>query len=225
MAMTKQLRPVEAESVRILLVDDHPLVREALAEVLGRRPGCRVCGEAEDRAGALAVLETCKPDLVILDLALKNSQGMELIKDIHARDPDLKMLVVSMHDELVHAERAVRAGACGYITKQEATTKILSAIQRVMSGGIYLSEQVSAHIASKLAGRPQVSSVEKLADREMQVFELIGEGLSTRQIAQRLHLGLATVETYRTRVKEKLKLKDAVELLQFAIRWKRDQVI
>lgn len=219
MSAAKTSRSAEARTVRILLVDDHPLVREGLAEVLHRQPGYRVCGEADDRAEALAAIETRKPDLVILDFTLKKSDGLELIKDIRARYPELRILVVSMHDETVNAERAVRAGACGYITKQEAPTKVLSAVRRVLEGGIYLSEQVAAQVAGKLAGRSQSNSVDRLADRELQVFEMIGVGLSTRQIAERLHLDNSTVETYRARIKEKLALKDALELLQHAICW------
>jgi DNA-binding NarL/FixJ family response regulator len=204
-------------------VDDHPVVREGLAEMINRQPGFRVCGEAEDRARALAAIETCKPDLAIVDLALKDSSGIELIKDIRARHPQLRVLVVSMHDEMVNAERVVRAGASGYVTKEEAATRIVSAIQRVLEGGIYVSDRVTSQITAKLAGRPQGAALETLADRELQVFELIGEGLSTQQIAERLHLGAGTVETYRARIKEKLLLKDAHELLQSAIHWNRGQ--
>ena len=218
-SVAKTSRFAEARTVRILLVDDHPLVREGLAEVLHRHREYRVCGEAEDRAEALAAIETLKPDLVILDVTLKKSDGLELIKDIRARYPELRILVVSMHDEMVNAERAVRAGACGYITKQEAPTKVVAAVRHVLEGGIYLSEAVTAQVAGKLAGRSPTGPVDRLADRELQVLELLGEGLSTRQIAERLHLENSTVETYRTRLKEKLALKDAHELLQYAIRW------
>jgi len=204
-------------------VDDHPVVREGLAEMLSRQPRYYVCGEAEDRAQALTAIETDKPDLVIVDLALKGQPGIELVKDIRARHPELRMLVLSMHDELVHAERVVRAGASGYIAKQEAATRIVSAIQHVLNGGIYLSDRVTAQITAKVAGRPLGATVERLADRELQVFELIGEGLSTQQIAERLHLGVGTVETYRARIKEKLLLEDAHELLQSAIHWNRGQ--
>lgn len=209
--------------MRILLVDDHPVVREGLTEMINRHAGFRVCGEAEDRAQALAAIETCKPDLAIIDLALNGQPGIELVKDIHTRYPELHLLVLSMHDEQVHAERVIRAGACGYIAKQEAATKIVSAIQRVLDGGIYLSDRVTERITAKLAGRLQGTSIYNLADRELQVFELIGEGFSTPQIAEQLHLGTGTVETYRARIKEKLLLKDAQELLQTAIHWNRGQ--
>jgi DNA-binding NarL/FixJ family response regulator len=222
---TKPLRGEHSGAVRILLVDDHPIVREGLAEMINRQPGLRVCGEAEDREQALAAVETCKPDLAIVDLALNGQPGIELIKDLRACHPNLRVLVLSMLDEQVHAERVIRAGACGYIAKQEAAARILSAIQRVLDGGIYLSDAVTVQIAAKLACRPCGAVIENLADREFEVFELIGEGLSTQQIAERLHLGIGTIETYRARIKEKLGLKDAQELLQSAIRWNRTQAL
>jgi DNA-binding NarL/FixJ family response regulator len=211
--------------VRILLVDDHPVVREGLAEMLRRRPGFSICGEADDRAQALSAVESCKPDLAILDLTLKGEPGLELVKDIHALHPELPMLVLSIHDELVHARRVIRAGAAGYINKQEAATKVLAAVERVLGGEIYLSERVTAQITAQFAGRlkGQRSYLEGLTDRELQVLEFIGDGLSTRQTAQVLHLDVSTIETYRARIKEKLALKDAGELLQYAIRWNRSQ--
>jgi DNA-binding NarL/FixJ family response regulator len=217
MATIAQTKPVH-----IVLVDDHPLMREGLAEVLRREPDLQVCGEAEDRAQALAVIKVTKPDLVIVDLALKNSHGLELIKDLVALYPRLRVLVVSMHDEFVNAERAIRAGASGYITKQEATTKILKAVRCVLGGEVYLSERAALQIATKAAGRSRGGSgltVDGLTDRELQVFEMVGRGLSTRQIAEQLKLDVSTIETYRARIKEKLSLNDSLELLQYAIRW------
>ena len=166
------------------------------------------------------------PDLVIVDLKLKNSDGLELIKDIRARWPKMRMLVVSMHDESLYAERVIRAGALGYITKQEATRKILLAIRRVLTGSIYLNEKIANRLLSRLtahAGPVTATPAESLADRELQVFELTGRGLNTHDIAHRLHIAVKTVETYRARIKEKLKLKDASELLQLAIAWSRNQ--
>lgn len=212
----------ERKLVRIVLVDDHPLMREGLAEVLRREPDLQVCGEAEDRAQALDVIKKIKPDLAIVDLALKNSHGLELIKDLTTLYPKLRTLVVSMHDEFVNAERAIRAGASGYITKQEAATKILQAVRCVLAGEVYLSERAALQIATKTAGRARSGSgltVDGLTDRELQVFERVGRGLSTRQIAEQLHLDVSTIETYRARIKEKLRLRDALELLQCAIRW------
>jgi DNA-binding NarL/FixJ family response regulator len=211
---------------RVLLVDDHPIVRQGLAESINREPDLEVCAEADDRHEALKIIEETKPDLAIIDLSLKNSSGMELIRDIHARWPDLVMLVVSMHDEMLYAERVLRAGAKGYLTKQDATHSILAGIRRVLAGEIYLNPKTASTILARLAaGRksPTDSIVDSLAEREMQVFELTGEGLNTRQIAERLHIDFKTVETYRARIKEKLALKDASELLQLAIRWRRNE--
>jgi len=209
-------------ATRVVLIDDHPLVRLSLREVIQREPDLVVSGEAEDRDKALEIIATCKPHLAIVDLTLKNSNGMELIKDLRDQFPKVHILVLSMHDETLHAERAIRAGARGYITKQEATTKIMVAIREVMKGEIYWGEKAAARVASKIArvARPaDSSSVDLLADRELQVFELIGAGRSTRQIAAALHIDVSTVETYRARIKEKLNLKDSLALLQYAIRW------
>ena len=223
MANNKRPKPVPREKLRILLVDDHPMVRERLAEVIEREPDLTVCGEAEDRFGALDMIASTRPHLVIIDLTLKQSLGIELIKDIRSRHPETLMLVVSMHDELLHAERAIRAGAKGYITKQEATRKVMLAIRTVLKGEVYLSAQMAARIAARALGSRRtenVSPISLLSDRELSVFEMLGKGQSTRQIADTLHLDMRTVETYRSRIKEKLNLKDGNELLQFAIRWR-----
>jgi DNA-binding NarL/FixJ family response regulator len=204
------------------LVDDHPLVRERLAEIINREADLMVCGEAEDRHEALVAVPAKHPQLVIIDLTLKNSDGLELIKDIRSRWPKLRMLVVSMHDESLYAERAIRAGALGYITKQEATRKILVAIRRVLEGTIYLNEKIASHIISRLtshAGAISATPDELLSDRELQVFDLTGRGQNTVEIAARLHVAVKTIETYRSRVREKLKLKNSSELLQSAISW------
>ena len=211
---------------RILLVDDHPLVRERLAEIINREADLIVSGEAEDRQEAMDAVLAKPPDLLIIDLTLKNSDGLELIKDIRTRWPKLRMLVVSMHDESLYAERAIRAGAMGYITKQEATRKILVAIRRVLSGSIYLNEKIANRILTRLTDHADpitATPAELLADREFQVFELTGHGLNTHQIADRLNISIKTVETYRARIKEKLKLKDPSDLLQLAISWSRKQ--
>jgi len=207
---------------RILLVDDHPLVRAWLRMVIQSERDLVVCGEAEDRKQALAAVITTKPHLAIIDLTLKDSNGLELIKDLRNRYPEMQSLVLSAHDETVHAERVIRAGARGYINKQEASTKIMLAIRRVLSGEIYWSEKAAARVASKIAspsGSSGSFSMDLLTDRELQIFELIGKGQSTRQIAASLHIHVSTVETYRARIKEKLGLKDGLDLLQHAIRW------
>jgi len=212
-------------ATRIVLVDDHPVVREGLAESINREHDLTVCAQAEDYRAALKAIENTKPELVVVDLMLKDSSGMELIKDIHTRWPRLLILVVSMHDETLYAERVLRAGAQGYITKQQATRDILLAIRRVLSGGIYLNERTASSVLARLAAKQAVtdSITDLLADREMQVFELTGRGLSTREIGGQLHIDVKTVDTYRARIKEKLNLKSSSELLQLAIRWNKDR--
>lgn len=222
-----QQPPLNSRSkvTNILLVDDHPAVREGLAESISRESDLTVCGQAEDHRGALKEIESEKPDLVVIDLMLKNSSGLELIKDIHARWPQILILVVSMHDEMLYAERVLRAGAHGYITKQEATRNVLLAIRRLLNGGIYLSEKTSSTILARLAAKPKVVSdsiTDLLAEREMQVFELTGQGLSTREIAEQLRIDIKTVDTYRKRIKEKLNLESSSALLKLAIRWNQD---
>lgn len=207
--------------VRILIVDDHPLVRESLKTIIRREPDLAVRGEAEDREHALELAAADEPDLALVDLTLKNSHGLELIKDFCNLWPNIKILVLSMQDEALYAERVIRAGARGYISKQEAPSAILLAIRHVLSGEIYWSEKAAAHVASKIARSSRSGSnvsAEVLTDREVQVFELIGLGKSTHQIAGSLHINSSTVETYRARIKEKLNLKNAIELLQYAIR-------
>jgi DNA-binding NarL/FixJ family response regulator len=210
------------ETSRILIVDDHPMVRERLADVVRSEPDLEVCGEAEDTSSALEVAERTSPDLVIVDLSLRNSHGLDLIKDLRVRWPPIAILVVSMHEESLHAERVLRAGALGYITKQEATKNILIAIRTVLGGDIYLSSKVAREVAIKVAGSGPANPrqlLDRLSDRELRVFELIGRGQSTRQIAQALKLGVPTIETYRARIKDKLRLKNSRQLLQHAILW------
>jgi len=221
MARANEEKHGSRTAANILLVDDHPMVRERLAQIINLETDLRVCGEASDHGEALDAIASGKPDLVISDLKLRQSHGLDLIKDIRVLHPRLAMLVVSMHDESLYAERVLRAGARGYITKQEATKDILVAIRRILAGDIYLSEAESARIASRLVGDrfPAASPMDKLTDRELRVFELIGQGNSVRQIADELHLDAKTVETYRMRIKTKLDLKDANEVLQHAIRW------
>ncbi len=211
-------------AVRIVIVDDHPMVRERLAEIINREADMQVCGEAEDRPNALEVIGREQPDLAIVDLTLKRSNGLDLIKDLRAMHPELRILVVSMQEENLYAERVIRAGAHGYITKQEATRKILESIRMVLSGKVYLSDALSADILSRMVGKSKApgSSFELLTDRELQVFDLVGQGFGTRQIAEQLGLDVKTVETYRARIKDKLELKDASELLRKAIAWKLD---
>ena len=203
------------------------MVRERLAEVIQRESDLSVCGEAEDRFSALELIAATRPHLAIVDLTLKRSHGMELIKDIRVQHPNLAILVVSMHDESLHAERVIRAGARGYITKQEATRKIMQAIRTVLNGGVYLSEQMSAHIVVNAVGSIRTKPglpVETLSDRELLVFEMIGRGYGTRQIAQELQLDMRTIETYRARAMEKLGVVSRTGLVRYAVQrgWLRD---
>lgn len=206
----------------ILIVDDHPLFREGLVHLLQNERDLVVCGEAGTAAEALALVEKLRPALVLLDISLPDRNGLELIKDLRALRPELPVLVISMHDESLHAERVLRAGARGYIMKQEGGGKILNAIRRVLSGQIYVSEKMSALILQRLAGqRPKASRspIEQLSDREFEVFSLLGQGLATREIARRLNLSVKTVEVHRVNIKRKLGLRNATELVRHAVRW------
>jgi DNA-binding NarL/FixJ family response regulator len=208
--------------LRLFLVDDHPLVRERLRQLVEQQPELTVCGECNEAAECLQQLPDLNPDLVVVDLSLKSSHGIELIKDIKAQQPDLHILVLSMHDESMFAERALRAGALGYVTKQEPAEAILTAIKRTAGGEMYLSEQMGTQLVALLLRGPNVftgSQGAALSDRELEIFEMIGEGQSTRQIAQALRLDVKTVETYRARIKEKLHLSTSAELLQQAVHW------
>jgi DNA-binding NarL/FixJ family response regulator len=212
----------ERTQAKVFLVDDHPLVREWLSQLIQREEDLAVCGEAEDVQEALEKIEETKPDIVVADISLKTTHGLELVKDLQVRLPSLPVLILSMHDESLYAERVLRAGAKGYITKQEATKKILQAVRQVLSGQIYLSEKMASRMVHKMIlGRAdsQKSAIERLTDRELEVFQLIGRGQGTRRIASELHLGIKTVESYRARIKEKLKLEDGTQLLQHAIQW------
>jgi DNA-binding NarL/FixJ family response regulator len=213
----------QEKSIRILLVEDHPLVRESLRRIIERESDLCVCGETDNGNQALELVEATKPHLVILDLTLKDSHGLELVKNLTDSHPNVLTLVFSMHEETLHAERVIRAGARGYLAKEEPPAKVLQAVRKVLSGEIYWSEKAANWVASQIASRPRPSSnfsVDLLTDRELQVFELMGEGRSTRQIASVLHIDASTVETYRARIKEKLHLKTSPELLQYAIRFR-----
>jgi DNA-binding NarL/FixJ family response regulator len=206
---------------RIMLVDDHPVLREGLAQLINHESDLTVCGQYGDAARAFAAIPEVRPDLAIIDLSLKGGSGLELVKNGRASHPKLLILVLSMYDESLYAERVLRAGAAGYIMKQEAGEKILDAIRHVLNGGIYLSEKMSAKLMHQLIGgkpREGASVLEHLSDRELEVFGLIGQGKGTRQIAEQLHLSVKTIESHRAHIKEKLNLKDANELVHTAIR-------
>lgn len=216
----------QAGKTRVLIVDDHPVVREGLGRRIDRQEDMEVCGEAETRADALALIASARPDLVIVDLGLRDSSGLELIKDIKVREPDLPVLVLSMQDESLYAERALKAGARGYVMKHEATDKVVLAARQVLAGKVYLSEKLSSRFLDVLFGRkgkPGASPAELLTDRELEVFELLGRGLSTKQIAQQLCLSIKTIEAYRERIKDKLRLDGATELLHRAFQWVQDR--
>ena len=219
---TKSEKTEAPARTKVFLVDDHPLVREWLTQLIQRESDLEVCGEAEDTHDALQKITETKPDIVIADISLKTTHGLELVKDLQVRFPSLPVLILSMHDESLYAERVLRAGAKGYITKQEATKKILPAIRQVLSGQIYISEKMASRMVHKMVmgrAQEQKSPIERLTDRELEVFQLIGCGQGTRRIAAELHLGIKTVESYRARIKEKLQLEDGTQLLQQAIQW------
>ena len=207
-------------SIRILLVDDHPIVRYGFARLLAAEPDLVVCGEAVDGPSALEQLAT-HPDVIVLDLSLGATSGIELIRDLRQRAPAAHVLVVSMHDELLYGERALRAGAAGYVMKHEATDKMVRAIRTVAAGGMFVSEEVSTRVVRRVAttGAPPGSPFDQLTNRELHVLELIGRGLGTREIAEQLHVSIKTIETYRARLKEKMNLRSATELVRFAVRW------
>ena len=211
---------------RILIVDDHPMMRQGLAQLIGEEADLTICGEAEKASQALEGIGKLKPDLVLADISLPDKSGLELIKDMQAIQPGLMVLVISMHDESLYAERVLRAGGRGYIMKQEGGKKLMTAIRQVLSGQIYVSEKISARILEGFSGRRasnDSSPVDKLSDRELEVFQLIGEGKGTREIAAQLHLSVKTVEVHRAHIKEKLSLKTAPELIRSAVRWAETQ--
>jgi DNA-binding NarL/FixJ family response regulator len=206
---------------RIMLVDDHPVMREGLAQLINHESDLSICGQYEDAAQAFAAVATLCPDLAIIDLSLKGSSGLELVKNIRASHPKIRILVLSMYDESLYAERVLRAGAAGYIMKQEASEKVLDAVRQVLAGAVYVSEKMGSKLMHQLVGgKPSqgVSSIERLSDRELEVFGLIGQGKGTRQIAEILHLSVKTIESHRAHIKEKLSLKDSNELVHTAIR-------
>jgi DNA-binding NarL/FixJ family response regulator len=207
---------------RLLIVDDHPMMRTGLAQLIDNEVDLKVCAEAENAGQALDIAVRQALDLILLDISLPDKNGLELIKDIRALKPALPILVVSMHDESLYAERVLRAGGRGYIMKQEGGKKLLQAVRHVLSGQIYVSEKMAAGILETFSGRHTevaASPVQQLSDREFEVFQLIGQGKSTREIAVHLHLSAKTVEVHRLNIKKKLKLKTSTDLVRHAVRW------
>jgi DNA-binding NarL/FixJ family response regulator len=212
---------------KVLIVDDHPLVREGLTDLINKEDDIEVCGWAKDIPHAIKAIKKLNPDVVTLDISLENASGLDLMKDIKARFSGLPVLVLSMHQESIYAERAIRAGAKGYITKHEATKKVIKAIRKVLEGRLYLSEPMKEKLLYSLIGKDEpdagTSQIDRLTDRELEVFRLIGRGKETRQIAEQLCLSAKTIETYRSRIKEKLNLSSGSELLRCAFQWESTQ--
>jgi DNA-binding NarL/FixJ family response regulator len=209
---------------RLLLVDDQPILREGFAHLLDQEQDLKVCGQADSAAGALKAITALRPDLVTVDVVLKGMNGIELVKQIRALHPMLPVLVLSMLDEVLFAERALRAGAKGYVMKQAPTEEVKGAIRRLLRGGRYLSPRMQERILENLSTGGRVApGIESLSDRELEVFQLIGSGCATRQIAQQLRLSVKTIETYRAHIKEKLKLANGMELIRMAVETTSEQ--
>lgn len=207
---------------RVLIVDDHPLVRQGVSTLISQQPDLTVCGEAASAHEALEVLAEARPDLAIVDLALADSSGLDLIKDMQLRCPEVLVLVLSMRDEGFYAERVLRAGARGYITKEEGREKIIEGIRKVLAGQIYVSEKMATKVMGRIVGGAPGSggeAMDQLTDRELEIFELIGQGLATREIAQRLHISPKTVDSHREHIKQKLQVLTAADLSKHAIQW------
>ncbi|QDU93185.1 response regulator [Lignipirellula cremea] len=213
--------PTVSPVARILLVDDHPLVRRGFGELISARSDMEVCGEAADADAAMEQIEATQPDLVVVDISLADINGIELIKRIRGKDDGIKILVASMHDESIYAERALRAGATGYVNKEVATDKVIEAILQVLSGQVYLSSTMTDDLLHRVVtgATGETSPVDMLSDRELEVFEKIGRGMTTREIAEMLKLSVKTIETHREHIKIKMRLRNAAELTRAAVQW------
>jgi len=218
----------EARRSKVLIVDDHPITRHGLAQLLNHEADLCVCGEAEDAQKALGLIKSLEPDLVLSDITMAGKSGLELIKDMQALHPHVAVLVLSMHDESLYAERILRAGARGYLMKSAGGAELLVAIRQVLRGEVYLSKKMSAKMINLLSGtrtKKNRSALEMLTDREFEVFQLLGQGLSTREIGQRLHISSKTVDTHRLNIKDKLNLRTLPELMRYAVRWGATQAL
>ena len=222
MALKKKQDKTNENRTQVLIVDDHPVVRDGLTTIINHERDLNVCGEADDAHETLKAVTELKPDMVIVDISLKNSDGIELTKSIKVRHPKLPVIVLSIHDESIYAERALLAGAKAYLMKDAVSENIIKAIRTVLSGEIYVSNTISKKLLHKIASDKagtNKTSIENLSDREFEIFRLIGEGYKTSQIAKKLSLSVKTIETYRARLKEKLNLNSSSDLLQYAIKW------
>jgi DNA-binding NarL/FixJ family response regulator len=205
---------------RLIVVDDHAIVRQGLRELLRHEPDIELCGEAEDLADAMRLIESERPDLVIADISLRQGHGLDLIRQVMAKFPETRILVLSMHNEWLYAERALRAGASGYVSKHEPMENLVDAIRRVLAGGVYLSGRSADHVLGRLVGKRKSTdevSLDQLSDREMEVLNLLGRGHGTREIAGQLSLSPRTIDAHRENIKKKLGLNTAAELFQFAV--------
>jgi len=225
--MKKRTEPAgSAKRKKVLIVDDHPMTRYGLVQLIKHEPDLVVCGEADSAQKAMSLLKPAAPDLVLADITMGGKSGLEFIKDMQALHPNIPVLVLSMHDETIYAERVLRSGGRGYIMKSEGGTKVLQAVRRVLAGGIYVSDKLSSAILDGFAGRrsqPANSALSELTDREFETFQLIGRGLTTQEIAVQLHISPKTVDTHRLHIKEKLNLRSLPELMKHALRWAATQ--
>ena len=215
-------------TTRIYIVDDHPLVRHGLCQIVANEADMEICGEAEDSPAAIRGVGEANPDAIIVDISLKGANGLELIKNLKAIHEDIPILVFSMHDETIYAQRALRAGAKAYVMKKESPSKVVDAIRKIIQGEIYVSPSVADQVLHQIVNGPgnvSTSPVDRLTDRELEVVQLIGRGLSSREVAESLHLSVKTIESHRAHVKEKLSLRNATELVQFSVQWVDQQVM
>ncbi|HEX5035943.1 MAG TPA: response regulator transcription factor [bacterium] len=213
------------KKIKVLVVDDHPIVRQGLAQVINQEPDMVLDSEAADVAEAMDRYRKAKPDFAIIDISLKGGNGLELTKSLLALDPKLPVLIMSMHDESLYVQRVLKAGARGYLMKQEATERVVNAIRKILAGDVYVSERMNEALLNQLAsgasGKASAknASVENLSDRELEILQLVGQGRGTRQIAEEIHVSVKTVESHYAKIKEKLNLKNANELIQYAVKW------
>jgi DNA-binding NarL/FixJ family response regulator len=207
--------------MKIFIVEDHPLMREGLRLTINRAPGMIVCGEAENANQALAAIPKAAPDLALVDITLPGKSGLELVKDLKSLHPGLKILAISMHDEALYAERMLRGGASGYITKQQPPEELIRAIRQVISDHIYVSQEVSESVLRRFSGQPQEnrSPMEILTDREFEIFQLLGKGVAAKEISGRLHVSAKTVAVHSANIRNKLKLRNTAQLIRFAVQW------